>query len=1214
MIKVHFSSSSSNAEDMVIRSNLNIKSNLEVVTASKPINDPDFLKKINNIDALRYIQKLKKEHHINDLMYCPTSSQTELFGVINATNGCPLRKKNIYPWGTVMKGGKRKLVCQCDQTECCYYKSICGPHKLPEFVHSEQNKLKWREERYAFEILEWMNKQVPNKSDAGEIWKEWNIFKREKYHHFCQQLCSNSLSIEEIPNIAGRLCGKHINIQTIQKFLPAITEIIQSGGLDNSHIQEKLGDMIHFEEIRQSFYFQVQKIWKDLSARTVNFLDRATDGSVECECGNLLELYEKADHLSEQYHIDQQNGIKSLKELQKAKEDCIVYERSISVLKELWESWNQQDKQGHGQCEENDQTIVPDILPQGDAEDFTKGISVQEPKTDSTIKEPIYRDITGDSGYSQVEKTDVTPAQVVDAAEEICKSMFEQASENKKFFTRESSNLAHIFTAVDTFKRKLKDGENLENTVDLSEELHAIQKRLLISTEQYREQIEKNYRDFNDRVIKNKALLSVPIQAGSVSAEPGTQIAFSVKEEKSEKQAQPSLPEIKDAGKSIPIISDNPDNRGQHNEKVYTLPVPVKKSTFSDFKYISQEEYIKDRPDKRTMVNAGPGTGKTWALIQKISYMMGEKPYGIPADRILILCYSRAAVAVIRSRLAEKCPGLPWKDIAVGTMDSFAGSICYTVDQEENNASSIYHQFQDGDYDETIKRANDILIDSHGQKLLSNYQFLAVDEIQDINGIRADFLMTMLKNINSKAGVTLLGDRCQSIFDFQNKKDHSSSTTSGKLFQYLCSDKSVVKVSFRGNHRSSFIFNSQLDIMRSELMSDNLSQIESMMTQVKNQLPELKIGGRKLFVKLPGTTGILVRSNREALQIAQKLQCQGIDIFLQKRRDTADLSGWIGRFFRNYKSRMIYKDVFIHHFQQVFPDDICHIMRIEPQPELYWNALLTCVDQATGRQRTGQYQVRDILYSVYCAGWSMREECGLLFNGLTSRSEVTVSNIHQAKGREYDNVYVHDTLFTPENWDKRSAEDFMEEFRIAYVGLTRGKKEIQVFHSSLQSGRQLDDQRCYTIVPGINKRPRVFGIEFGLYGDLDRESFGGKDIQDYLYNYIPIGKDIILDKEGISSDKMGYEVEILDKNAPLMGGKVSRQFVHGWEAALCHNSRVSGMVIHPEQYPKKFTDLYIDDLVTYLCDSIINKPGVKCISDMSVWNGISVIGIAKSQW
>jgi hypothetical protein len=81
-----------------------------------------------------------------------------------------------------------------------------------------------------------------------------------------------------------------------------------------------------------------------------------------------------------------------------------------------------------------------------------------------------------------------------------------------------------------------------------------------------------------------------------------------------------------------------------------------------------------------------------------------------------------------------------------------------------------------------------------------------------------------------------------------------------------------------------------------------------------------------------------------------------------------------------------------------------------------------------------------------------------------------------------------------------------------------------------------------------------------------------------------------------------------------MGGKVSRQFVHGWEAALCHNSRVSGMVIHPEQYPKKFTDLYIDDLVTYLCDSIINKPGVKCISDMSVWNGISVIGIAKSQW
>lgn len=52
---------------------------------------------------------------------------------------------------------------------------------------------------------------------------------------------------------------------------------------------------------------------------------------------------------------------------------------------------------------------------------------------------------------------------------------------------------------------------------------------------------------------------------------------------------------------------------------------------------------------KRILVNAGPGTGKTWTLIERIKEFLNNEE--VEPENIVVLCFSRAAVRVITERL-----------------------------------------------------------------------------------------------------------------------------------------------------------------------------------------------------------------------------------------------------------------------------------------------------------------------------------------------------------------------------------------------------------------------------------------------------------------------------------------------------------------------------------------------------------------------------------
>ncbi|MCD8378041.1 MAG: UvrD-helicase domain-containing protein [Candidatus Gastranaerophilales bacterium] len=93
------------------------------------------------------------------------------------------------------------------------------------------------------------------------------------------------------------------------------------------------------------------------------------------------------------------------------------------------------------------------------------------------------------------------------------------------------------------------------------------------------------------------------------------------------------------------IAVDEQENEQQKSEEA---PETIEDATFASFTVVEQGVIIRSAPEKRSVVNAGPGTGKTWTLIEKVKYMLNDD--NVDPENILILCFSRAAVDVIRSR------------------------------------------------------------------------------------------------------------------------------------------------------------------------------------------------------------------------------------------------------------------------------------------------------------------------------------------------------------------------------------------------------------------------------------------------------------------------------------------------------------------------------------------------------------------------------------
>lgn len=638
----------------------------------------------------------------------------------------------------------------------------------------------------------------------------------------------------------------------------------------------------------------------------------------------------------------------------------------------------------------------------------------------------------------------------------------------------------------------------------------------------------------------------------------------------------------------------------QPEQNEYTVKKVFSKKTFASFQSVYQEDYITANYKQRTIINAGPGTGKTWSLIEKLIQMVDCE--GVEPDAILVLCFSRAAVEVIENRLREAASkgkiGLEWRQIEIRTFDSFATYMISWVQENHSELLPDGYDLNNQDYEDRIRTATRILLEK--KDMFDQYQHLIVDEVQDLVGFRAEFVLEILGLLPEECGFSLLGDACQAIYDYQPQNDKSVMSSIEfyqKIFDVF---RDVNYLEFCENHRQQADFALLTLPYRKAILDGQTTERKLAAKAIRNAISTLD----NLNIKHPqrseiekirdgGTLGILTRTNGQALKISTWLKNEGIDHTLQRPNSSTNLAGWIAKVFMQYEYETINEDSFVETFTRTYPEEAV----IATQ---YWTSLLSAQKEYKSRYRTSE-----LLHGVM---ENSRDKT--LFSFCNLEADIVVSNIHRAKGREFDTVLILDDILAA--LEDKNSEDLLEH-KVCYVALTRPKKHIEKLNLS-EYIRQYKNSinRCYQT--GMRKKPYLSHIEIGLTGDLNPISFAANaNLQETICNNLKIGTRLRMQKSK-NATKEGYYDLLAEEGTNIILGTTSRTFKRDF-SGIVHS--IYGLPETAELYeymfPNAFSDIYVDDLITYISNTTADKPGAKIFDDICIWSGFSVVGFAQRE-
>ena len=636
----------------------------------------------------------------------------------------------------------------------------------------------------------------------------------------------------------------------------------------------------------------------------------------------------------------------------------------------------------------------------------------------------------------------------------------------------------------------------------------------------------------------------------------------------------------------------------QNNSKGEILKPAAKQSMFSngiEGRYDEcQAAIVRAHPSSRLYVNAGPGTGKTHSLIEKLKYMLEDEQ--VEPDRITVLSFTRAAVAVIQDRLktaAEKGEiHAVWQDIDVTTFDKLCTRLLFfDADGDEKKEKKI----SGCDYDNRIMQARFLV--NQKPELLSGCEHLIVDETQDLVGVRADFVLTLLKYLPEYCGFTLFGDRCQAIYDYQVKE---KGTTSEEFYERVIDDFNPEQVFLEKNYRQKKSYPLDLAALRGALLDNDL---DCATKQICANISLLKIPEdpmRKLDkssidnVLKTGSLGILTRTNEEALGVESVLWKKGISS-VQKRSDANDaLSRCIADAFIASKETTISKEEF----------ESLSAAHDPYRDGRVWKGLL----KVEGVHLNGdRIRKEDVLSALYLTNRTLSPE---LSAERENTCALVVSTIHAAKGKEFDSVWM-----LAEDLEQFEKSEELEEKKVVYVGLSRAATnlELQCLDEHFLKGGKVSDKthkmynrdRFFKRHSGkrTGAKPRLTNIEIRNVIDVDFSSFRYcRKAQEMFQKGGIEGAPLRLVLRG-SGQNAFYEIVLEDEESFALG-KMTRTFVDDCRACIDYRNRDA------VNLPDAWDEIYIDRVVTCVGRSVSEITYDCSFGEFAVWHGITIGGYA----
>lgn len=422
----------------------------------------------------------------------------------------------------------------------------------------------------------------------------------------------------------------------------------------------------------------------------------------------------------------------------------------------------------------------------------------------------------------------------------------------------------------------------------------------------------------------------------------------------------------------------------------------------------SQRAVAEAEPEDRLFVTAAAGQGKTEVLLARVKTLVED---GLnPADEILVLSFSRAAVEAVRKRArVHDLDGLQ-----IRTFDSFAAQILIDMDEDTLGDS----------FDARIRKATQYIAGDEVPDRILHLKHILVDEAQDLVGDRAELVLALLSALGDDLGFTVLGDPLQGIYDFQ-LDESKSKLTSAELIDRLVSDYGAEHYALAKHYRAvtdrtrelisvgeEIRSLGELDASASEtahgLLDDFRRQVSS--TSVLNESGALCPNDGE-------TTALLCSTNYEVLIASELLWQNGYPHLVRRKAQDMSVAPWVHQVFKDLEDRTYDADDIKSRLTGLFGDSAADL----------WLALKTAEGNFTAYNSLNVPQLSQRL----------RSRSIPLTLTVADTASLIVSTVHRAKGLEFTNV-----LYLQPEFGSPAAEQNEATLKQKYVALTRAREEV----------------------------------------------------------------------------------------------------------------------------------------------------------------------------
>ena len=576
--------------------------------------------------------------------------------------------------------------------------------------------------------------------------------------------------------------------------------------------------------------------------------------------------------------------------------------------------------------------------------------------------------------------------------------------------------------------------------------------------------------------------------------------------------------------------------------------------------------------DAKVLVTAGPGTGKTHTLIARIAHLIQNNDVA-PGQEMLVMSFSRAAVREIRNRCAEVGGDLAY--INAVTFDSYATRLLSMIEPDGEWTSQ--------GYDGRIEHAVRVINSGLAKDYLCYIKHIFVDEIQDLVGIRAEFVKKILKNAN--AGFGLFGDPAQGIYNFQLENPEDREIGSAALYSWVrenfgseLSEKHLTK-----NHRASSQA-AKTALWAGEKLNQKSPAYKSIYDCLTSDLQGLLLFGNQddfaeKLKKAKGQTAILCRNNGQALMLSRKLHEAEVEHSLGRGADDRLIPSWIARVLSQSTYASLSKNSFA---------DYCLNQGIdESEIDEKWR-LLKRAEGETGKS-LNLFKLNSKCRQSDIPDWMNEYKL----------SQIAISSIHRAKGLEFDTV-----IIAACDRSEDEEEYVGEECRTLYVALTRPKRNLLRLKVPLFRGLMLNDKHKRWCRRWDWKTPDI-EVKFS---DIDRseppEAITAREnspaeIQEYIAENVECGDSVEFKRVGANRSRYDAVYHILHNDFII--GKTVPSFA----GQLLDIIRIK---YRKGELPSRIGNLPVEGIETVFGDpSIASSKGLE--SPAGVWLNVRIGGL-----